>query len=61
MGPRGLQELSWELGPLRGSPFWAHLGLSWALLGLSCGVQEGILRQIWGLEGLILGCKVAKS
>ena len=42
-------------------PSWALLGLSWALLGPSWGVQEGILRQIWGLEGLILGCKVAKS
>ena len=60
MGPGGLQESSWEPGPLRGSPFWAHLGLSWALLGPSLGVQEGILRHIWGLEGLMLGCKVAK-
>ena len=42
-------------------PSWAHLGLSWALLGPSWGVPEGILRQILGLEGLILGCKVAKS
>ena len=42
-------------------PSWAHLGLSWALLGPSRGVQEGILRQILGLEGLILGCKVVKS
>ena len=34
-------------------PSWAHLGLSWALLGPSWGVQEGILRQILGLEGLL--------
>ena len=61
MGPRGLQELSWAIYSLRVSPFWAHLGLSWALLGPSWGVQKGILRRIWGLEGLILGCKVAKS
>ena len=42
-------------------PSWAHLGPSWALPGPSRGVKEGILRQILGLEGLILGCKVAKS
>ena len=61
MGPRGLQELSCRILPLFVAPFWAHLGLSWALLGPSRGVQEGILRQILGLEGLILGCKVVKS
>ena len=60
MGPRGLQELSCRMLPLFVAPFWAHLGPSWALLGPSRGVQEGILRQILGLEGLILGCKVAK-
>ena len=37
-------------------PSWAQLGLSWALLGPSWGVQEGILRQILGLEGLLRGC-----
>ena len=42
-------------------PSWTHLGLALALLDPSRGVQEGILRQILGLEGLILGCKVAKS
>ena len=42
-------------------PSWAYLGLSWALLGPSPGVLGGTLRQILGLEGLILGCKVAKS
>ena len=42
--------------PFLGS-YWAHLGLSWALLGPSWGVQEGILRQILGLEGLPRGCK----
>ena len=55
--------------------FWAHLGLmwpilgylgfilgsSWALLGPSRGIQEGILRQMLGFEGLIFVCKVAKS
>ena len=61
MGPRGLQELSCAIYPLRGGPFWAHLGLSWALLGPSRGVRKGILRQMLGLEGLIWGCKVAES
>ena len=42
-------------------PSWAHLGLSWALLGPSWGVREGILRQIFGVESLLRGCKVAKS
>ena len=42
-------------------PSWARLGLPWGLLGPSWGVQEGILRQILGLEGLILGSKVVKS
>ena len=51
--------LSPLFGPILG-PSWAHLGLSWALLGPSRGVQEGTLRQILGLEGLILGCKVAE-
>ena len=60
-GQRGLQELSCAIYPLSGGPVWAHLGLSWALLGPSWGVQECILRQIWGLEGLISGCMVAKS
>ena len=46
--------------PFLGSS-WAHLGLSWALRDPSWGVPEGILRQILGLEGLILGCKVTKS
>ena len=41
-------------------PSWAHLGPSWALLGPSRGVQEGILRHILGLEGLLRGCTVAK-
>ena len=65
MGPRGLQELSWEFGPLFGGPFWAHLGLILGYLGPSLallgGFQEGTLRQMLGLEGLILGCLVAKS
>ena len=39
-------------------PSLAHLGPSWTLLGLSRGVQEGILSQILGLEGWTLGCKV---
>ena len=52
MGPRGLQELFCAIYPLCGGPFWAHLGLSWALLGPSWGVQEGLLRPILGLEGL---------
>ena len=34
-------------------PSWARLGLPWGLLGPSWGVQEGILRQILGLEGLM--------
>ena len=42
-------------------PYWAHLGLSWALLGPSRGFREGILRQMLGLEGLILGCMVKKA
>ena len=61
MVPRGPPELSCPIYPLCGGPLWAHLGLSWALLGPSWGVQEAILRQSLGLEGLILGCKVAQS
>ena len=61
MGPRGLQELSCRILPLFVAPFWAHLGLSWTLLGPSSGVQEGISRQILGSEGLLRGCKLAKS
>ena len=55
-----LQDFAVVPGFLLG-PSWAHLGLSWALLGPSWGVQEGILRQILGLEGLLRGCKVAKN
>ena len=65
VAPRGLQEVSCRLLPSSVTPFlgpsWAHLRLSWALLAPFRGVQEGILRQIWCLEGLILGCKKAKS
>ena len=42
-------------------PCWAHLGLSWALVGPSRGVQEGILGHILGLEGFILGYEVVES
>ena len=52
MGPRGLQELSCRILSLCVAPFWAHLGLSWAPLGPSWGVEEGILRQFLGLGGL---------
>ena len=43
-------------GPILG-PSWALVGLLWPFLG----VPEGILRQISGLESLILECKVARS
>ena len=61
MSPGGLQKIFCANYSLRVGPFWAHLGLSWALLGPSWGVQEAILRQILGLEGLLWECKVAKS
>ena len=67
-GPKGAQKSSRDIlrdllvvcRPFLG-PSWVHLGLSWALLGPSWGVQEGILRQILGLEGLSWGCKVAND
>ena len=66
-GTKGLPGLSCRIWPLFGAPFWAHLrpisgylGPSPALLGGVRG-QEGLLRQMLGLEGLILGYKVAKG
>ena len=47
-------------GPIL-SPYWAHLGLSWALLSPSWVVQEGILGQTLGEEGLTWGLHVARS
>ena len=49
MGIIRLQELFCGILSLFGGLVWAYLGLSWALLGPSWGVQEGILRQIFGL------------
>ena len=61
MGPRGLQELSWEFLSLRGAPFWAHLGPilgylgpSVALLGGPGGHLEaefGLGRLAWRVRG----------
>ena len=45
----------------RPGPYWAHLGLSWALVGPSREVQENTLRHILSLEGLLREFKVAKS
>ena len=44
MGPRGLPELSWELGSLRGAPFWAHLGPILGYLGPSLALLRGSRR-----------------
>ena len=63
--PKRAPRISWAKKAVVWHPFlgpaWVHLGLSWALLGPSWGVQEGILRQMLGLEGLSWGCKVAKE
>ena len=44
MGPRGLQELSWEFGPLFGGPFRAHLGPILGYLGPSLALLGGSRR-----------------
>ena len=58
MGPRGLPELFWELGPLCGAPVWAILGPSWAILGPPwpfSGGPGGHLEADFGLGRLDLG------
>ena len=44
MGPRGLQELSWEILTLRVAPFWAHLGPILGYLGPSLALLGGSRR-----------------
>ena len=64
MAKEGLQEyfgssdrcVAALLGHILG-PSWAILGPPWPF----SGVQEAIFRPSLGLEGLILGCKVAES
>ena len=41
MGPRGLQEVSWEFGSLFVGPFWAHLGPILGYLGPSWPFSGG--------------------
>ena len=67
-GPRraqeGLQNYLARFTRCVAALFGPILGLSWAILGPPwpfLAVQEAILRQSLGLEGLILGCKVAQS
>ena len=58
MGPRGLQELSWEFGPLCGGPLWAHLGPILGYLGPRWpfwGGPGGLLEAYAGLGRLDLG------
>ena len=55
MGPRGLQELSWEFGPLFGAPFWAHLGPILGYLGPSLALLAEHLEAAVGLGKLDLG------
>ena len=70
MGPRGLQELSWEILSLFGAPFWAHLGLilgylgpSLALLGwsrrASCIRKINVFGRFLEATSLQKACKVA--
>ena len=58
MGPRGLPELSWELGSLCVAPFWAHLGPILGHLGPSLallGGPGGHLEADFGFGRLDLG------
>ena len=56
MDPRRLQNISCRIFPLMVATFWDHLGPILGYLGASLaflgGVDEGLLRQIFGLEGL---------
>ena len=61
MGPRWFQEMFCGIVSMFGAPFLVHLGLSWAFLGRSRGVQGGISRQILGLGGWRLASDVANK
>ena len=60
-GPRRDPRISYSM---RAAPFWAHLGLSWALLGPPWPFSEGPkghLEALLGLGRLDLGVKGGKE